>query len=365
MDQQPTARPSELPPPYDSSKDTDDTATPKHGQAQDAKTKTDIIQVQGLTYRQKWNHTRLPDSMFSTSPPPFIRYPDDFSYPNVLIKKGNVIYPAQNQSLALYYLPEATYWSDKSRWDDPSTYMYKRYGTFHGDGAKYATIPSKPECYTAFATFYQIETKGWKHSWRLRNRLTWRSDDLHKELTVWDSWIALSIQGIGSNLGSSKPVVIKRSVQSENTAEKGWLKTHSWSDSTTNEILAWEFAPVPGAPSDISATWPSSGDEHRFEFNEAVGKKLRDMLTAAWCISLWVDAETVRREVMESRKESRGILGRLARLWQSEEGGTGSSKPQPKLPNRLREELGLDEPTIPESPREMMWYEPAKKSTRF
>ena len=233
--------------------------------------------------------------------PRFPRYPDELSYPNVLIRKENVVYPAQN-SLPLYYLSEATYWSNKSQ-SNSGTYMYKRHGTFHGDHAKYITIPSKPECHTAFANFCHISTKGWKHVWRLERGVL--ADYIRVELrvngTLCDSRFALSIQ----DWRSSKPVVIKRSVQSENNSEKGWLMTHSWSDSTTNRALAWEFETTPDAS---CATGPSLGDEHRFTFNEAVGKDLRDMLTAAWCISLWVDAETVRRKIVRVQREKQGYL---------------------------------------------------------
>lgn len=351
--QQPTVRPSDSPPPYGSSIDTKEMSGSKQGQTQEAKTKTDFIQVNRLNdYGERY--FRLPDSMLSATPPPFLSYPDELSYPNALIRKENVVYPAQN-SLPLYYLSEATYWSNKSQ-SSSDTYMYKRHGTFHGDGAKYTTIPSEPECYTAFANFCHIKTKGWKHSWRLENWSRYFKVELRVDGALWDSRFALSIQ----DYSNDKPVVIKRSVQSENTSEKGWLMTHSWSDSKTNKALAWEFETAPGAPPSTSDIGPSSGDEHRFEFNEAVGKDLRDMLTAAWCISLWIDAETVRREIAESRQKSRGTLGRLARLWQSEEGDAGSSNPEP---NKLREKLGLDEPTIPEPPRQVMWYEADKKST--
>ena len=358
MDQQPTIRPSHSLPSYGSSIDTKEMASSKHGQTQEAKTKIDLIQVKRFkTYGGRY--FRLPDSLLSATPPPFLSYPDELSYSNALIRKENIIYPAQN-SLPLYYLSEATYWSNRSQ-SNSRTYMYKRHGTFgHGDRVKYTTISSRPQCHTAFANFCHIKTKGWKHSWRLENwvHLAGRYSrvELRVNGTLRDSRFALSIQ----DYSNSKPVVIKRSVQSENTSEKGWLMTHSWSDPMTNKVLAWEFETTPDAPQSASATEPSLGDEHRFEFNETVGKDLRDMLTAAWCISLWVDAETVRRTIMKSREKSKGTLGRLARLWQSEEGGTASSKPEP---NKLREMLGLDEPTIPEPPRQVMWYEANRKTT--
>ena len=357
MDQQPTARPSELPPPYGISMNTSDMASSEHDQAQEAKTKTDFIQLNGLTNREIFcEYARLPNSLFSASPPPVVSYSDELSYPNALIKKGNVIYPAHNQTLPLYYLPEATYWSDESGSPSPRTCIFKRHGTFHDEYTKYTTIKTEPECYTAFASFCHIYTRGWKHLWRLEGIAT---GDLRVELrvngTLWDSRYALSIR----DLRCSKPVVIKRSVQSEITSEKGWLKTHSWSDTTTNKALAWESGTAPGAPPSDSVISQSLGDQYRFEFNKAVGKELRSVLTAAWCISLWVDAETARRDVVESRNKSKGTLGRLARLWQSEE-GSADSLPEP---NELREMLGLDEPTIPEPPREMMWYEPREKST--
>lgn len=71
----------------------------------------------------------------------------------------------------------------------------------------------------------------------------------------------------------------------------------------------------------------------------------------AWCISLWVDGEAVRRQ---RRQEETGILGRLAKLWAESEGS--ADKPAPER-NPLREQLGLDEVRIEEPPKEKMWYE--------
>lgn len=104
---------------------------------------------------------------------------------------------------------------------------------------------------------------------------------------------------------------------------------------------------------------PSLGDEYRFRFNEGVGKESGDLLAAAWCISLWVDAEAKRREIVKSTEKSKGLLRRLAGLWQSEEVGANSSKPKS---NKLHEKLGLGEPTILEPPREVMWYEHGENS---
>lgn len=355
MDQKPAARPLDPPPPYDSSMGTKTMDTPKHDQTQHTKTKTqpNLNQVNRMV-SGKIQSTGLPESMLSATPPPIINYPDELAYPNELIKKGNVIYPAQDLSFPLYYLPEATYYSNVYI-PRPSTYLYKRHGTMHEFESSYTTVGSKPKCYSAFAIFYDINTQGWKHGWQISG------GEFKIELSVqgllWNSTSALSIRKIYSY--TSKPIVIKRNAQSGNTSENGSLKTHSWVDSTTNKVLAWEFQTTPGTILSGPATRPSSSEENRLEFaNEALGKQLRDILTAAWCISLWVDAEAARRNE-EGLMQNKGIFGRLAKMWYTGESSAGSSKPEP---NKLREQLGLDEISIPEEPRELMWYETGKKS---
>ena len=357
MDQQPTTSLLDRPPSYDGSIDTTHTATPKRDQTQGVRTKTDTNQVNGETYTQR-RYTYLPDSMLSTTRPHRLySFPDQLAHPNALIKKENVIYPAQNLSLSLYYLREPTYLSNDN-YHFSETFMYKRHGAIQGNSDKYTTIASRPECYTAFAKCCSIDVKGWKHEWSLltmHGHASLRAT-LGFESFQRDSRTALSIKQYGHY--GDKAVVIKRSAGPENASEEGWRKTYSWSDSTAHKLLAWESQTTPRCILSHSSAEPSSNTDHRLDFvHEALSKEMRDLLTAAWCISLWIDAEAARRKTEKAKEENKGLFGHLAKLWQHEDGG---SKPEP---NKLREQLGLDGVTIPEPPRELKWYEAGEKST--
>lgn len=334
-------------------------STPKHEQTQDTKTKTDLHQVNRMITGQIGS-VGLPQSMLSATPPPVISYPDTLAYPNMLIRKGNVIYPAQDLSFPLYYLPEATYYSNACD-PQPMTQLYKRHGTMHERDSTYTTIGSEPKYYTAFAEFYVIKTDACNNTWRLSEKDSQRAlyIGLKTKDPLGSSEYTLCI--FSNNI--SKAVHIQRSTQPETTSENVCQKIHSWVDSTTNKVLAWEFRTKQDATLSASASEPSSNEEYRLEFGyEAFGKQLRDILTAAWCISLWIDVELARRRMEESKEKpmgNKGMFGRLAKLWQNEERSVGSSKPER---NEVREQLGLDEPWISEEPKELMWYEKGEKS---
>ena len=360
MHQPPPARPSGSPPSYDSTLDTKLIAGPEDRQTQEteSKTKTGPILVDE-EYLRRRIRTRLPDAMLSPTPPPVLSFPDELAYPNTLIRKENVIYPAQNTSFPLYYVSEPTFISNRPLMI-PDTRVYKRHGTIDGRLPEYTTIGLEPVCYTAFQDFTLIYTQGYKQDWWF-NETKSSTSTLGVTLKVnpqCGRGFTLSIH----NVHSGTSVMLERNVLPAEISEKGWFKTHSWSDSTTKKVFAWELQTTPDAISSASAAGLSSTDGNRLEFaKEAVSKTLRDILTVAWCMNLWIDAEAARRKIHELKKESKGALRRLTKLWQNEGGSAGSSRPET---NPLRQMLGLDE-VVPQ--RELMWYErdypkPARKS---
>ena len=353
MDREPAPGHSDTSPPYDSSICKDRKDTPKHDQTQGSETKTDLSQVNRMV-SGGIRSTEVPKSMLSATLPLPISYPEELAYPKALIRKGNFIYPAQDLSFPLYYLPEARYMSNEKA-PGPVALMCKRHGTIYERNSLYPALHATRESRIPFATFFTIVTQGWGYDWSLRDLA---DGILNIRLSVDSLWGSFGYALVLSEI-VSEPVVIKRNVHSGNTSEKEWLETHSWVDSTTNEILAWELRTSPGATRSVSNPGTSSSEENRLEFvKQTLGKRLRDILTAAWCISLWVDAEAARRDEAEL-KENKGVFGRLAKKWDTGESSARSSKSER---NNLREQLGLGQGSISEEPRELMWYETRDKS---
>ena len=100
-------------------------------------------------------------------------------------------------------------------------------------------------------------------------------------------------------------------------------------------------------------------DTLTFSDSPSVNYQLRDIITAAWVISLWVDVWAEKKSKFKSKfKQDTNLFGRfLNGIF----GSTSQSKEEQAslsvvARNPLREELGLDAPN-PNYREHLFWYE--------
>ena len=329
----------------------------------------------GVTRRVEGQITpaSLPDEFLQALPPTISEVPEHSAYPKCVIRDGNNIRPECDPMRILYYVPEATY-SPLVKNKVSTTYVYKQGEAITGNNQAYTSIerPGQPMRYTGMFPLFYVSSSN-VTDWTISQGLGFHDLDIKlvmyrqaKEhhtmgLTISQSFFANPPRSSASSVRIKRLPITVFPVGAKLEPYTHY-QPYKWVDQTTGNVLAHESMRT-GRSMDGEAK-----TDYALHFSDSppMGNKLRDIITAAWCISLWIDewfqrtvrVERLKREVRD--RERAPQLGFLARLLggisKTPEDHSDHTSAQPAEGNPLREQLGLDAPN-PNRGKDRLWYE--------
>lgn len=355
----------DLPPAYVSTQQVSSKPADGTGTAGSSKRTGHDTLVEGLV-----TPNSLPDRFLYASPPAVVDVPYERAYPKCVIRNGNIFSPENDPSFVLYHMAEATY-PVKYESLSSTTNLTKAGGAIHGNQYAYTVVhqEAKSKRYTDMMILLSISTSKGGY-WSLypgagMNR------DVGIQLAVTSKpkahpsiKLILTKRSFDLSYRGSPVNILRKRLEDGASKEEPSTRQqpYTWIDQETGAVLATE----------ASQAWLNSDKDRPIEdaltFSDSppVNPQLRDILTAVWAISLWIDAwaektrqrEAARRAI-EGDPEESSFLGRLfGGLFgnPAKPPSTFTSSAPVVARNPLREELGLAAPD-PNFREHKFWYE--------